>query len=85
MIKDLLLPCADMILAHVGSKHAIHALRTFQLSRPGPVTAVPADIAAESLRRSGVPVATVGAPDFGVIRTTDSTPRQMQFALSLTF
>ena len=33
----------------------------------------------------GVPNKTVGAPDFGVIRTTDSTPRQMQFALRLTF
>jgi hypothetical protein len=31
------------------------------------------------------PNRTFGAPDFGVIRTTDSTPRQMQFALRVTF
>ena len=33
----------------------------------------------------GNPNRTFGAPDFGVIRTTDSTPRQMQFALRATF
>jgi hypothetical protein len=33
----------------------------------------------------GNPNRTFGAPDFGVIRTTDSTPRQMQFALRVTF
>lgn len=33
----------------------------------------------------GDPNRTFGAPDFGVIRTTDSTPRQMQFALRVTF
>ena len=33
----------------------------------------------------GDPNRTFGAPDFGVIRTTDSTPRQMQFALRVAF